>query len=331
LINNFRNVKIIGIGSYIPKKVLTNDDLEKIVDTSNEWIITRTGISERHLAEDNETTSDLSSKAALKALKDANIKPEEIDLIIVATNSPDMIFPASACLVQDKIKAVNAATFDLQAGCSGFVYGMITAWQFILSGFYNNALIIGAETLSKFVDWTDRNTCVLFGDGAGAVVLKADKAEGILSGHLKGDGSGADLIKIPAGASKIPASHETVEQRLHYVKMKGNEVFKNAVKNMKRSTIKALEKCNLSVKDVDCFIPHQANIRIILLVSKVLGIKKDKVFINLDKYGNTSAASVAIALDEAVKEGKIKNNNIVVLTSFGAGLTYGSIVFRWNK
>lgn len=331
MINNFRNVKIIGIGSYIPKKVLTNDDLEKIVDTSNEWIITRTGISERHLAEDNETTSDLSSKAALKALKDANIKPEEIDLIIVATNSPDMIFPASACLVQDKIKAVNAATFDLQAGCSGFVYGMITAWQFILSGFYNNALIIGAETLSKFVDWTDRNTCVLFGDGAGAVVLKADKAEGILSGHLKGDGSGADLIKIPAGASKIPASHETVEQRLHYVKMKGNEVFKNAVKNMKRSTIKALEKCNLSVKDVDCFIPHQANIRIILLVSKVLGIKKDKVFINLDKYGNTSAASVAIALDEAVKEGKIKNNNIVVLTSFGAGLTYGSIVFRWNK
>jgi 3-oxoacyl-[acyl-carrier-protein] synthase-3 len=331
LINNFRNVKVIGTGSYIPKKVLTNDDLEKIVDTSNEWIITRTGISERHLAEDNETTSDLSSKAALKALKDANIKPEEIDLIIVATNSPDMIFPASACLVQDKIKAINAATFDLQAGCSGFVYGMITAWQFILSGFYNNALIIGAETLSKFVDWTDRNTCVLFGDGAGAVVLKADKAEGILSGHLKGDGLGADLIKIPAGGSKIPASHETVEQRLHYVKMKGNEVFKNAVKNMKRSTIKALEKCNLSVKDVDCFIPHQANIRIILLVSKVLGIKKDKVFINLDKYGNTSAASVAIALDEAVKEGKIKNNNIVVLTAFGAGLTYGSIVLRWNK
>lgn len=331
MIKNFRNVKVIGTGSYIPKKVLTNDDLEKIVDTSNEWIITRTGISERHLAEDNETTSDLSSKAALKALKDANIKPKEIDLIIVATNSPDMAFPATACLVQEKIKAVNAATFDLQAGCTGFVYALIVAWQFISTGFYNNALIIGAETLSKFVDWTDRNTCVLFGDGAGAVILKAKEEKGILSGYLGGDGSKADMIMLPAGLSKNPASHETIEKRMHYVKMKGNEVFKNAVKSMKSSTIKALEKCNLSVKDVDCFIPHQANIRIILVVSKVLGIKKDKVFINLDKYGNTSAASVAIALDEAVKEGKIKNNNIVVLTAFGAGLTYGSIVLRWNK
>jgi len=331
LIKNLKNVKVIGTGSYVPANVLTNNDLEKIVNTSNEWIITRTGIAERHLAEGNEATSDISSKAAINAMEDAKIKPEDIELIIVATNSPDMLFPATACLVQDKIKAINAATFDLQAGCSGFIYGMITAWQFIVSGFYNNALVIGAETLSKFVDWTDRNTCVLFGDGAGAVVLKADKEEGILSGHLRGDGSGADLIKIPAGASKIPASHETIEQRLHYVKMKGNEVFKYAVKYMKRSTIKALEKCHLSIADVDCLIPHQANIRIISVVAKVLGIKKDKVYINLDKYGNTSAASVAIALDEAVRQGKIQNGDIVVLTAFGAGLTYGSIVLRWNK
>jgi len=331
MIKNMQNVKIIGTGSYVPTNVLTNNDLEKIVDTNNEWIITRTGIKERRIVKDNEITSDISSKAALQALEDAKLKPEQLELIIVATNSPDMIFPATACFVQDKIKSINAATFDLQAGCTGFVYGMITAWQFIVSGFYNNALVIGAETLSKFVDWTDRNTCVLFGDGAGAVVLKADKVEGILSGYLKADGSGADLIKIPAGASKIPASHETIEQRLHYVKMKGNEVFKYAVKYMKRSTIKALEKCQLSVADVDCFIPHQANIRIISVVAKVLGIKKDKVFTNLDKYGNTSAASVVIALDEAVRKGQIQNGDIVVLTAFGAGLTSGSIVIKWVK
>ncbi len=331
MIKNMQNVKIIGTGSYVPTNVLTNNDLEKIVNTNNEWIITRTGIKERRIVKDNEITSDISSKAALQALEDAKLKPEQLELIIVATNSPDMIFPATACLVQDKIKAINAATFDMQAGCSGFVYGMITAWQFIVSGFYNNVLVIGAETLSKFVDWTDRNTCILFGDGAGAVVLKAGKVEGILSGYLKADGSGADLIKIPAGASKNPASHETVEQRLHYVKMKGNEVFKYAVKYMKRSTISALEKCNISVADVDCFIPHQANIRIISVVAKVLGIKKDKVYINLDKYGNTSAASVAIALDEAVREGKIQNGDIVVLTAFGAGLTSGSVIIKWVK
>jgi len=331
MIKNMQNVKIIGTGSYIPTNVLTNNDLEKMVNTNDEWIITRTGIKERHIVKDNEITSDISSKAAMQALEDAKLRPEQLELIILATNSPDMIFPATACLVQDKIKAINAATFDMQAGCSGFVYGMITAWQFIVSGFYNNVLVIGAETLSKFVDWTDRNTCILFGDGAGAVVLKADKVEGILSGYLKADGSGADLIKIPAGASKNPASHETVEQRLHYVKMKGNEVFKYAVKYMKRSTISALEKCNISVADVDCFIPHQANIRIISVVAKVLGIKKDKVYINLDKYGNTSAASVAIALDEAVRQGKIQNGDIVVLTAFGAGLTSGSIVIKWVK
>lgn len=328
---NMQNVKIIGTGSYVPENVLTNNDLEKMVDTNDEWIIARTGIKERHIAKDNETTSDISSKAALRALEDAKLNPEQLELIIVATNSPDMIFPATACLVQDKIEAINAATFDLQAGCTGFVYGMITAWQFIVSGFYNNALVIGGETLSKFVDWTDRNTCVLFGDGAGAAVLKANKTEGILSGHLKGDGSGADLIKIPAGASKNPASHETIEQRLHYVKMKGNGVFKYAVKEMKRATVRAIEKCNLSTSDIDCFIPHQANMRIIEVVAKVLGIKKDKVFINLDKYGNTSAASVAIALDEAVRQGKIQNGDIVVLTAFGAGLTSGSIVIKWIK
>jgi len=328
---NMQNVKIIGTGSYVPTKVLTNEDLEKMVDTNHEWIITRTGISERRIAEDNETTSDVAAKAALKALKDANIKPEEIDLIIVATNSPDMLFPASACLVQKKIKAVNSATFDLQAGCTGSVYALITAWQYIAAGFYNNTLIIGAETLSKLVDWTDRNTCILFGDGAGAAVLKADQEKGIISGCLGGDGSNDDLITLPAGLSKYPASHETIEKKMHYVKMKGNEVFKLAVKHMKRVTIKTLDKCNLSVEDIDCFIPHQANIRIISALTRVLKIKEDKVFVNLDKLGNTSAASVMIALDEAVKEGKIKNGDIVVLTSFGAGLTYGSIVLKWVK
>ena len=327
--SNMQNVKIIGTGFYVPKKVLTNEDLEKMVDKNHEWIITRTGIAERHIAEDNETTSDIAAKAALKALKNANIKPGEIDLIIVATNSQDMIFPATACLVQKKIKAVNAATFDLQAGCTGAVYALITAWQYITTGFYDNALIIGAETLSKLVDWTDRNTCVLFGDGAGAAVLKADREKGILSGCLKGDGSNDDLIIIPAGLSKYPASHETVEKRMHYVKMKGNEVFKLAVKHMKRTTMKTFGKCNLSVEDVACFIPHQANIRIIHALTRVLKIDKDKVFVNLNKYGNTSAASVMIALDEAVKEGKIKNGDIVVLTAFGAGLTYGTIVLKW--
>lgn len=326
-----QNAKIIGTGSYLPTKILTNEDLEKMVDTNHEWIITRTGISERRIAEDNEATSDVAAKAALKAMKNSNIKPGEIDLIIVTTNSQDMIFPATACLVQKKIKAVNAATFDLQAGCSGAVYALITAWHYIATGFYNNVLIIGAETLSKFVDWTDRNTCILFGDGAGAAVLKASQEEGILSGCLAGDGSYDDLIMIPAGLSKNPASHESVDKKMHYVKMKGNEVFKLAVKHMKRTSVKTLEKCNLSVEDVDCLIPHQANIRIISALIRVLKIKKDKVYINLDKYGNTSAASVMIALDEAVKEGKIKNGDIVVLTAFGAGLTSGSLVLKWIK
>lgn len=328
---NIKNVKIIGTGSYVPTKVLTNEDLEKMVDTNHEWIVTRTGIAERRIAEDNETTSDIAAKAALKALKDSNIKPEEIDLIIVATNSPDMIFPATACLVQKRIKAVNAATFDLQAGCTGAVYALITAWQYIATDFYDNVLVIGADTLSKFVDWTDRNTCILFGDGAGAAVLKADQEKGIFSGCLTGDGSYDDLIMIPAGLSKNPASHETIDKKMHYVKMKGNEVFKLAVKNMKRTTVKTLGKCNLSVEDVDCFIPHQANIRIISALTRVLKIKKDKVFVNLNKYGNTSAASVMIALDEAVKEGKIKSGDIVVLTAFGAGLTSGAIVLKWIK
>jgi len=327
--NNMQNVKIIGTGFYVPEKVLTNEDLEKMVDTNHEWIITRTGIAERHIAEDNETTSDVAAKAALKALKDANIKPGEIDLIIVATNSQDMIFPATACLIQKKIKAVNAATLDLQAGCTGAVYALITAWHYIATGFYDNALVIGAETLSKLVDWTDRNTCILFGDGAGAAVLKADQEKGILSGCLGGDGANDDLIVIPAGLSKYPASHKTVEKKMHYVKMKGNEVFKLAVKYMKRTTIKTLGKCNLSVDDVGCFIPHQANIRIIHALTRVLKINKDKVFVNLNKYGNTSAASVMIALDEAVKEGKIKSGNIVVLSAFGAGLTYGTIIVKW--
>lgn len=326
------NVAIIGTGTYVPEKIMTNKDLENIVETSDEWIVSRTGIRERRIASPDMATSDLATRAAEKALIDAGITADELDLIIVATATPDMYFPSTACLVQANLKASNAAAFDLAAGCSGFVYGLVTGSQFIKAGLYKKVLVIGAETLSKILDWTDRNTCVLFGDGAGAAVLAAtDSDYGIIGAHLGADGSGGDLLKLPAGGSRNPASAETVTQKMHFVHMNGNEVFKFAVKIMGEAAITALENAGLSADDVDCLIPHQANNRIIQSAAKRLKLPMDKVMVNVDKYGNTSAASIPIALEEAVHSGKIKQGDIVVLVGFGAGLTWASAVIKWGK
>ncbi len=327
-----KGVGIIGIGSYAPEKVVTNKDLEKIVETSDEWIVSRTGIKQRHIAELGVATSDLAAQAAEKALLNAGVAADEIDLIIVATATPDMLFPSTACLVQDKIKASKAAAFDLSAGCSGFAYGLVTGSQFIKAGLYKKVLVIGAETLSTILDWNDRNTCVLFGDGAGAVVLgEVPAGYGILGVDLGADGSGGELLKIPAGGSRIPATNASIEQRLHYLQMSGNDVFKFAVKVMGEAAIKALDNAGLSHTDVDCLIPHQANIRIIQSAAKRLKLPMEKVVVNVDKYGNTSAASIPLAMDEAIKDGKLKTDDIVVLVGFGAGLTWASCVIKWYK
>lgn len=327
-----KSVGIIGIGSYVPEKIVTNKDLEKIVETSDEWIVSRTGIKQRHVVEAGVATSDLATYAAEKALLDAGVTADEIDLIIVATATPDMLFPSTACLVQDKIKASKAAAFDLSAGCSGFAYGLVTGSQFIKTGLYKKVLVIGAETLSTILDWNDRNTCVLFGDGAGAVVLgEVPAGYGILGVDLGADGSGGELLKLPAGGSRIPTTNESINQRLHYLQMSGNDVFKFAVKVMGEAAVKALDNSGLSHTDVDCLIPHQANIRIIQSAAKRLKLPMEKVIINVDKYGNTSAASIPLAMDEAIKDGKLKNGDIIVLVGFGAGLTWASCVIKWYK
>ena len=325
-----RFTTIVGTGSCVPDRVLTNSDLEKMVDTSDEWIITRTGIKERRIVDDEMATSDLALKAAERALEAAGISPAEIDLIVVATVTPDMTFPATACLVQDKIGAKRAAAFDISAACSGFVYGLSVVDQFIKNGTYETALLIGTETLSKITDWTDRNTCVLLGDGAGAVVVKSTAEEkGILSFYLGADGGLGDLLKLPAGGSRMPPTHETIDNRLHYVKMKGNELFKVAVRVLAKAAEEALSRLHLSPEEVSLLIPHQANRRIIQAMAKKAGIPLSKVYINVHKYGNTSSASIAIALDEAVRGGRIKEGDIVVLDALGGGLTWGACVIRW--
>jgi len=329
---NNRNAGILGTGSYVPEKVVTNQDLEKNVDTSDQWIVERTGIRERRMAADSQATSDLATEAARRALQDAGVSPEELDLIIVGTATPDMIFPSTACLVQDNLKAVNAAAFDLTAACAGFVYGLVVGSQFIKTGVYNKVLVIGAETLSRITDPKDRNTAVIFADGAGAAVLGVtDPGLGILGVHLGADGSGGDLLKVPAGGSRHPASLETVQQRQHFIYMNGKEVFKFAVKIMGDAAMKALEQANLSKKDIDCFIPHQANIRIIQSAAKRLDVPMEKVVVHVDKYGNTSAASIPIALDEAVKSGRIKFGDTVLMVGFGGGLTWAASVMKWCK
>lgn len=321
---------IVGVGSYVPKNIISNFDLEKIMDTSDEWIKTRTGIRERRIVDENEATSDLATKAALNAIKDANLTPEEIDLIIVATITPDMIFPSTACLVQANIKATKAACFDLEAACSGFIYGITVAKQFIESDTYKHVLVIGAEALSRILDYEDRSTAILFGDGAGAVVMGTVSEGGVLSTSLGSDGNGKDYLNIPAGGSKTPASEDSIKNRLHFIKMAGNDVFKFAVRIMQDASVECIESANLEIQDIDYLIPHQANIRIIEASAKRLKLSMDKVYVNLDKYGNMSAASIPVALDEAYREGKIKKGDNIVLVGFGGGLTWGASVVRWS-
>ena len=330
--NKFKMAGIIGTGSCLPDRIMTNQEMEQIVDTNDEWIRSRTGICERRVSDENTATSDLSTTAALRALENANLKPEDIDLIIVATVTPDMAFPSTACIVQKNIGAVNAAAFDLEAACTGFLYGLSIADNFIKTGFYKHILVIGAETLTKIADFTDRNTCVIFGDGAGAaIVSEVEEDYGILSTYLGADGRGGHLLSQPAGGSRIPATLESVQNRLHYIKMDGSEVFKFAVKIMGEAAEKALSKCGLNKEDIDYLIPHQANIRIIDAAVRRLKISSEKVYINVHKYGNMSAASVAIALDEANRTGCLKDGDIAVLVAFGGGLTWGAAVLKWKN
>jgi len=325
-----RRVVIVGTGSYAPERVLTNAELEKMVDTTDEWIVTRSGIRERHIARPDEATSDMASEAALKALAAAGLTAEAVDLIIVATVTPDMPFPNTACFVQKRIGAKHATCFDLEAACSGFLFAVETARQYLLCGTIKTALVIGAEKLSSVTDWKDRGTCVLFGDGAGAVVLQAVESErGILATVTGSDGTLTELLNIPAGGSRNPASHETVDQRLHYMKMVGREVFKHAVRTMGEAATRAIEQCGLTVADVACVIPHQANMRIIEAIRERLGLPPEKFFVNLDRYGNTSAATVPLALDQAVRAGRIKPGDVVVLVAFGGGFTWAATVLRW--
>ncbi|PWU67739.1 beta-ketoacyl-ACP synthase III [Gracilibacillus dipsosauri] len=307
---------VLGTGHYAPEKILTNKDLEKIVDTTDEWIRTRTGIEERRIASDDENTSDMALKAAEDALKEADLTAEELDLILVATVTPDQPFPTVSCILQEKLGATKAAAMDISAACAGFMYGMITAKQFIESGDYKHILIVGAEKLSKITDWEDRNTCVLFGDGAGAAVMgPVSDGKGVLSFELGADGSGGKHLA----------------QQDEHIIMNGREVFKFAVRQMPESSVKVVEKAGLAKEDVDYLIPHQANIRIMEAARQRLGIDESKMAVNVNHYGNTSAASIPIALSEAVKKGKINDNDLVVLVGFGGGLTWGAVALRWGK
>lgn len=325
-----RPCSIVSVGSYVPERVLTNADLEKLVDTSDEWITTRTGIRERRVAAADEFTSDLGAKAAKRALEKVGISGEQIQLIIVATITPDMTFPSTAALIQQKIGAVNAAAFDIEAACSGFIYALEIGQQFIMSRTYETVLVIGAEKLSSIINWKDRNTCVLFGDGAGAAVLQyRPDSHGLLTACMGADGSKADLLNMPGGGSRCPATVDSVNSGLHFLRMEGKETFKNAINAMNAAAHEALARCHLDISQIKCVIPHQANRRIIDAVGERLGVRQDQVFVNLDRYGNTSAASVAIALDEAVEQGIIQRGDLVLLLVFGAGLTWGAAVIEW--
>jgi 3-oxoacyl-[acyl-carrier-protein] synthase-3 len=325
---------IIGTGSYLPEKVLTNDDLSKIVDTSDEWITTRTGIKERHIAADDQATSDLAAEAARRAMTAAGVTPEEIDLIVVATVTPDMFFPSTACFVQRKIGATNAVCFDISAACSGFLYALQVARHFLNAGSRTTALVIGAEKLSSLVNWEDRNTCVLFGDGAGAVVIRAVDADTdapgrVLSTVMGSDGNLSDLLKVPGGGSALPITPENAASRPNTIHMEGRETFKHAVTRMCQASEQALEMAGLTKADIAMVIPHQANARIITAIADRLGLPEEKTFVNVDKYGNTSAATIPVALDEAHRQGRIKRGDIVLLVAFGGGFTWASSVLRW--
>jgi 3-oxoacyl-[acyl-carrier-protein] synthase-3 len=326
-----RAAHVSGWGRYVPTRVLTNEELSRMVDTSEEWIRQRTGILERRLAGSGETTASMSLRAAQAALDVAELDPRKVELIIVATVTPDYPFPSTACLVQDALGARTAGAFDLSAGCSGFVYGLSVAAGLIEAGRYDNAVVIGAETLSRITDWSDRNTCVLFGDGAGALVLQASGARGgVLGSVLRADGSGGDLLKLPAGGSIQPATNETVNQRQHYIHMDGREVFRFAARVLPEATRQVVELVGLTVEDIALFVPHQANDRIIQNAVQTLGIPPDRVFTNLARYGNTSSASVPMALAEAIDEGRVQKGDLVVCVAFGAGLAWGATAIEWS-
>ncbi|MDP2137773.1 MAG: beta-ketoacyl-ACP synthase III [Candidatus Didemnitutus sp.] len=326
------SVIIAGVGAYAPERVLTNQDLAKMVDTSDEWIFSRSGIRERHIAADDEACSDLAIKSAMAALKDANMSAAEVDLLIVATATPDYTLPATACVVQHKLGVPPHATcFDIAAACSGFVYALEIAYGQLLTGRYKCALIIGAEKLSTIVDWSDRTTCVLFGDGAGSAVLKKVEQSGIgiIGSDLGADGELTEYLYTPAGGSRCPASAKTVADKGHFLKMKGKEIFKNAVRVMETVAREMVEQHNLRLDQIDLVIPHQANVRIVEALASNLGLPMDRFFMNIDRFGNTSSASIPIALDEARRSGRIKPGDLTLLVAFGAGFTYGSTLIRW--
>ena len=332
MVKALRHVKIAGLSTYVPPKVLTNADLEKLVDTNDEWILQRTGIRERHIAEPGVATSDLSKEAALGALRQAGVTADQIGFIVVGTTTPDTIFPSTACMLQNKIGAHHAWGFDLGAACSGFTYALTTAMQLVATGAHDYVLAVGADVMSSIIDYTDRTTCVLFGDGAGAVVLTAasDDEPHIIDFAHEIDGSGGPALCMPAGGSKMPASHDTVDKRLHYVKQDGATVFKFAVKKTEEICRRVLERNNLTSADLDLFVSHQANRRIITAAAERLGLPEDKVVINLEMYGNTTAATIPLALADAMQQGRLKHGDLVLLTSVGAGFTVGAVLLRWS-
>jgi 3-oxoacyl-[acyl-carrier-protein] synthase III len=324
------HARITGTGSYVPKKVLTNHDLEKMVDTSDAWILERTGIRERRIVDKGQCTSDLAYEAGRKALKEAGLGAEDLDLIIVATTTPDMVMPNTGCVLQEKLGAKKAAAFDVYAACSGFIYGLSIANAFIRSETYTNILLVGAEVLSRFTDWEDRTTCVIFGDGAGAVVLQRHAGKrGVLSTHLHSDGTLGELLKVPGGGALHPPSHDTVEKRMHYIRMKGNETFKVAVRALEDVVQEALEHNKVKPEEIDWLVPHQANLRIIQAMAQRLKMPMERVVVTIHKYGNTSAATIPMALDEAVRDGRIKENQLLLFEAFGGGLTWASALVRW--
>ena len=327
-----KTVSIIGTGSYLPERVLTNQELEKMVDTSDEWILTRTGIRERRIAREDQATSDLGAEAARRALADAGLKAEDVDVIICATITPDMGFPNTGCFIQNQIGASNAFCFDVEAACSGFLYALEVGRSLVETGAVKTALVVAAEKISAILDWQDRNTCVLFGDAAGAAVLQArDVEHGIMASTMGSDGSLAELLMLPGGGSRYPASEQTVKDRLHYMKMAGREVFKHAVNNMVQASKDALAKSGLTIDDIRWIIPHQANLRIINAIGERLGAGADKLVVNLEKYGNTSAATIIVALDEVARDGRLKKHDKVLLVAFGGGFTWGAVVVEWDK
>ncbi|MBI3951272.1 MAG: ketoacyl-ACP synthase III [Acidobacteria bacterium] len=324
------NAVIVGTGHALPSHVLTNSDLEQMVETSDEWIVTRTGIRERHIARPDEYTSTFATAAARQALEMAQVEPGDLDMIICATVCPDMALPATACFIQSQLRATRAAAYDIAAACSGFLYGLTLAEGVIKSGRARTVLLVGAELLSRYVDYTDRSTCVIFGDGAGAAVIRAtEEPRGILAARIRSDGDFADFLFTPGGGTRSPASKDTLDNRMHYIKMRGNELYKVAVRNLTEISIQVLDDLKMSASDIDLFVPHQANQRITEAVADRLGLPSSKVYSNIDRIGNTSSASVPIGLDECVRAERIRGGDIIMMASFGAGVTYGAIIVRW--